>query len=86
MAKVVQLNASTRGYIASEQVMDDIRMRLYQYDKREVADACQLSIGTIYSIQSGRTKWPRPNTLFAILRFLQIEFRLYDTKTHRYLR
>lgn len=86
MAKVIQLRRNVRGYITSEEVMNDIRLKLYPYEVKEVAEACGLSTATIYSIRSGRTKWPRPNTLFAILAFLDIEFRLYDTKNQKYLK
>lgn len=51
----------------AETVLREVRLALYQLDHKELARKIGVSPGTIMSFRSGRTIWPRPNTLFAIL-------------------
>lgn len=51
----------------AESVLREVRMELYKVDHKALARQIGVSPGTIMSFRSGRTIWPRPNTLFAIL-------------------
>lgn len=51
----------------AEEVLREVRMELYKLDHKELASKIGVSASTIMSFRSGRTIWPRPNTLFAIL-------------------
>lgn len=51
----------------AEEVLREVRMELYKLDHKALARQIGVSPGTIMSFRSGRTVWPRPNTLFAIL-------------------
>ena len=55
---------------ATELMLRQVRLDCYNYHPTELADSIGVSAATIYSFRSGRTKWPRPNTLFPILDFL----------------
>ena len=44
-----------------------VRRELYNFDPDAIASACGITTSTILRFRSGRTAWPRPRTLFAIL-------------------
>lgn len=89
---VTHLHTTTRpakkrpkAYKIDEHVMNDLRLRMYDYDVQDMMDATGLSRGCIYNIRNGKTKWPRGATFFAVLRLLEIEMHLYDTRRGTYL-
>lgn len=49
------------------ELLREVRLAVYKLDHRQLAKEIGVSPGTIMSFRSGRTVWPRPNTLFAIL-------------------
>ena len=83
--KVTPLRRKPKSYQIDEHVMNDIRLRLYYYDAKFIAEKTGLSLAAIYHTRSGRTKWPRSHTFFALIKFLDLEMHLYDVKAHRYL-
>lgn len=74
-----------KAYQISDDVMNEIRLRLYEWSPKDAAEACGVSLGCIYAIRRGTTKWPRPHTFFAILELVDVEMRLYDRRQKRYL-
>lgn len=62
----------------SEDAMNILRLRMYSWDAKELAEATGVSLGCIYAIRSGTTKWPRPSTLFPLLQILGLEMYLRD--------
>lgn len=52
----------------AERLLREVRLAVYQYDPKEFAKRIGVSSATIMAFRSGRTVWPRPATLFAILR------------------
>jgi transcriptional regulator with XRE-family HTH domain len=88
--KVVPIKATMKGtsitsYEVPEAVMNDLRLRLYEFDSHSAAERMGVSEATYYAIRANRTKWPRPKTFFALLKLLEIEMRLYDVKSQEYL-
>lgn len=90
MTNVIELSEVKRGrvvthYTVDEQVMNDIRLRMYKYDTNDLAFAMSVTPSCVRAIRNGRTKWPRGRTFFALLDALGLEFRLYDRSAKRYL-
>jgi transcriptional regulator with XRE-family HTH domain len=81
MTNVIALRKTKQGYRLPDAVMHDIRMRMYTWNSRDLAEATGVSVACINSIRSNRTKWPRGTTLFAILEALDIDLLLVDAKT-----
>jgi transcriptional regulator with XRE-family HTH domain len=81
MTKVVRLTRTTSGYKLPDDVMNDLRLRMYSWNHRDLAEAIGVSTSCVNAIKSGRTKWPRGTTLFRLLAVLDIELLLIDGKT-----
>ena len=57
-----------RADMLRAEVMDEVRAALYEYgDMEELAGITGKSTGCLYAIRSGRTRWPRWDTLFQIM-------------------
>jgi hypothetical protein len=68
-----------------EEIMNLVRDKLYEYgDPKILAEVSGLNVGTIYAIRSGRTVWPRPNTLFTLLPLLGLKFELVEVRKITY--
>ena len=75
--KVVKLRMEPNGRVHNaEEVMNMIRMELYDYNVSDLSDMTMLSKSCFYAIKAGRTKWPRGSTLFTILLVLGYEMRI----------
>lgn len=81
MTNVIALRKTKRGYSLPDDVMDDIRIRMYNWHPSDLAEAAGVSVACIYSIRRNSTRWPRGTTLFAILKVLEIDLVLIDAKT-----
>lgn len=86
MNNVAVLDRGPKGYRLTDEVMMDLRLRMYEFDAKDLADITGLSTGCLYAIRRGKTKWPRGTTLFLLLDALQIDFYLVDRRTGRALR
>lgn len=73
-------NRHTNKLISGESAMFQLRMRMHEWAPKDLADQCGVGISCIYAIRSGRTKWPRDRTLFALIDALDFELRLVDTR------
>lgn len=67
-AKILPLPEQARSFDTAEALTVRLRREMYHYDPKDLAEAAGVTVGTIYAIRSGRTKWPRGTTLFPILR------------------
>ena len=85
MTRVVEFKRGPTTYQIDSAVMFDIRMRMHDWHPSDLAEEMGVSVGCVYAIRSGRTKWPRGHTFFALLKALDIELRLYAVKEQRYL-
>lgn len=62
---------------ARAQIMDEVRNALYAYGGlNPLAEAIRRSVGCLYAIRGGYTRWPRWDTLFALLPHLDLELRV----------
>ena len=87
LAKVISITKNRKGgYSLPDDVMNDIRYRMHAYEVADLAELAGVSKGTIYSIRSGRTKWPRGTTLFPILDALGLDLVLVDRATGKPIR
>lgn len=60
----------------ADAAMNVLRLEMYKHDYKALAEKVGVSKGCIMAIRSGRTKWPRPNTFFGLLRELDLEMYL----------
>lgn len=70
--KVVEFTRKPNGrkiVTVPDDVMRRLRWDMHGPRAVEIAEDLNLSPGCIYAIKSGRTKWPRPATLFALLEY-----------------
>lgn len=74
-----------RSFTLDADVMNVLRLRMYEHDVADLCEHMGVSKSCVYAIRSGRTKWPRGKTLFALMDALRIEMRLYDNDNQRYL-
>lgn len=54
-------------------LMHEVRSEMYKYEPWWLAGVTGVSLSTVYAIRSGRTKWPRWNTLLPLLRAMRME-------------
>ena len=65
-------------YAVSEQVMYDLRMKMHEWYPKDLAEEMNVSVACVYAIRSGRTKWPRGKTFFALVDALGLQFVLVE--------
>lgn len=61
-----------------EDVINKIRADLYAMDLEILANKIGVSKSCLYSIRSGRTKWPRDTTLLTLIATLNYELWLAE--------
>jgi len=74
----IQRAARKRSFTEAEAFIDDIREHLLRYGKgySYIAERCGISTSTVHNLASGKTKWPRPTTLFPLIRVLGLELQV----------
>lgn len=85
MNKVTVLHTK-KGYLLPDDLFDDIRLRIYGWNIKDLAEEMEVSTGCVYAIRRGKTKWPRGTTLFALLKALDLAITVIDLKTGKALR
>lgn len=85
MTNVVQFRVGHTSFEVSEELMNKVRLKMYEHNIETLAVLIGRTPSCLRSIRSGRTKWPHAKTLFALLKALELELRLYDTHAQRYL-
>ena len=73
---VVKLPLAYKGIRNAEAVMNIIRTEIYASDIELLAVRVGVSKSCLFSIRSGRTKWPRHATFFALIDALDLELYL----------
>lgn len=61
---------------SAEEAMQVLRMEIYKWDHKKLAEAVGVSSSCIMAIRSGRTQWPRPKTFFGLLEALDLDMLL----------
>ena len=70
-------------YKNGEALMDAIRAHMYDDAPQAIADGINKSLACVYAIRSGRTKWPRDDTIWALLDFFGLELDIVKAGTAR---
>ena len=67
-----------RSFTSAEKVIDEVRNQIFKSNipYKEIALKCNVSLSTVHNLGSGKTKWPRPTTLFPMLAALGMEMRI----------
>lgn len=74
--KLVVDNDETKSVLSGVEAMLAIRERMKGYDLHILAAATSRSYQCMRAIEKGKTQWPRPNTLFPLLRAIGYEMHL----------
>lgn len=68
---------------ARAEVMDRVRWALYDYgDLERLARLTGKTPSCLYALRRGATRWPRWDTLFALLPHLGLELVIQDARRH----
>jgi transcriptional regulator with XRE-family HTH domain len=61
-----------------ERMLKHVRDHMFKCGRtnKDMADSCGVSKATINNLMTGRTRWPRPATLFPLLEALGLEIKL----------
>lgn len=73
-------NRHTNKLVSGEEALNILRLRMYEWAPKDLAEQCGVTVSCIYAIRGGRTKWPRDRTLFALVEALDFELRLVDVR------
>lgn len=67
-----------RNFTKAELVIEFLAEKIItdQRGYKKIAEDCGVSVSTIGNIASRQTKWPRPNTFFAVLNYYKIKMDL----------
>ena len=78
MNNVVPLAQRKRSFTSAEKLIEEVRNQIFRDGRKykDVAADCKVSVSTIYNLASGKTRWPRPTTLFPVLQSMGLEMRL----------
>ena len=81
MTNVIRL-PKPRSYTSAESVIEEVRLQIFETHTahKEIAKRCAVSATTIHNLANGKTRWPRPTTLFPLLNALNLEMRLVPKK------
>jgi transcriptional regulator with XRE-family HTH domain len=79
MNNVIKLR-KPRTFTSAEAVLEEIRERIHMDGRTQgqLALATGVAQSTIGNIASGKTRWPRPTTLFPLMKALRVRIRLED--------
>jgi len=67
-----------RTYTSPEALIEEVRQGIFGDGSgyKKLAEKVGVSPSTIGSLANGKTRWPRPTTLFPLLNALDMELRL----------
>lgn len=67
-----------RNYTSPEALIEQVRQEIFRDGStyKVIAGRTNVSGSTIANLASGKTRWPRPTTLFPLLKTLDLEMRL----------
>ena len=81
--KVVPFHLSRpRTYTSAKSLIEQVRQEIFRDGStyKVIAGKTNVSTTTIGNLASGKTRWPRPTTLFPLLTSLGLEMRLVKSK------
>lgn len=67
-----------RDFTSAERLVEEVREHIFKFKGtyQHLADKVGVNHSTINNIASGKTRWPRPTTLFPLLEALGLSIRL----------
>lgn len=78
--KVVPLRTPARKktFTSSEALIEEVRTEIFRSGERYrvIAERTGVSNSTVANLANGKTKWPRPTTLFPMLKSLRLGIKL----------
>jgi transcriptional regulator with XRE-family HTH domain len=77
MTNVVRL-PRPRSFTSAERLIEEVRSDIFASGEKykDLAQKVGVSPTTIHNLASGKTRWPRPTTLFPMLHALGLEMAL----------
>lgn len=81
MGKVIQL-PKPKTFTTAEAVVEEVRQAIFVDGTayKKIAERCSVSQSTVANLATGKTRWPRPTTLFPLLHALGLEMRIVRKK------
>ena len=75
---MIQLVRKPRTFTSAELLIEEVRNAIFaeKTGYQVIADKCSVSRTTIQNLATGKTRWPRPTTLFPLLQSLGLEMRI----------
>jgi transcriptional regulator with XRE-family HTH domain len=67
-----------KTFTENERIIEQVRIAIFNcgHTYKDIAGACNISRTTVAHLASGKTKWPRPRTLFPLVDFLGLKLIL----------
>lgn len=71
-----------RTFTSAEAMLEQVRVIVHKDGRPQKAIAREVGVSpsTINNLASGKTRWPRPTTLFPLLRAMNMEIQLVPRK------
>jgi len=71
-----------RTLTTAERMIEEVRNRIFSDGRsyKDIAEKTGVARSTINSLASGKTRWPRPTTLFPLLTALRLHIELVDDR------
>jgi transcriptional regulator with XRE-family HTH domain len=79
MAKIVQLRQDRpRAFTTAEKMIEELRTQIFKDGRtyKEIAFKTGVNATTVNNLASGKTRWPRPTTLFPLLATLGLSVQI----------
>ena len=75
-----QMAPRKRTFTSAEDIIEEVRQEIFgqraTLTNKQLALQAHVSPTTISNLMSGKTRWPRPTTLFPVLDALDLEMRI----------
>jgi transcriptional regulator with XRE-family HTH domain len=67
-----------RSFTSAERMIEEVRKDIFASGEKykNLAEKVGVSASTINNLASGKTRWPRPTTLFPLLNALGLELKM----------
>lgn len=71
-----------RTYTTAEEMIDSVREAMFAsgLTHKHIATGAKVSVSTVYNLMSGKTKWPKPTTLFPVMQVIGMSITVHFTR------
>jgi transcriptional regulator with XRE-family HTH domain len=82
MRSAVVTRFRPRSFTNAERMIEEVRNRIFSDGRgyKDIATATGVSRSTINALAMGKTRWPRPTTLFPLLTALRLHIQLVEDR------